>query len=72
MTKTVGYIMPRFMTKYLSCLVNGGNILVPKEEIESEEAQPKLLPKNSPHPFNRGVLSFDDYNYSQFYENSDI
>lgn len=44
MTKTVGYIMPRFMTKYLSCLVNGGKILLPREEIESEEALPKQLP----------------------------
>jgi hypothetical protein len=38
MTKTFGYIMPRFMTRFLSSLVNGGKILMPREEIESEDA----------------------------------
>ncbi len=72
MTKTIGYVMPRFMTRYLSCLINGGKILMPREDIESEETYEKQLPKSKPHPFNRGALSFDDFNYSVFYDKSDI
>ncbi len=41
MTKTIGYVMPRFMTRYLSCLINGGKILMPRDEIESEDPQQK-------------------------------
>ena len=40
-------------------------VLVPVKPLNEDVSQ---KPQNSQHPFMRGIMTFDDYNYSQFNE----